>query len=140
MRSCSTGILLLMAVSSVLTLSSCLGKSTVGPGGEGVSSVTLSPSANFSMDVGSTQVFSATAKNSGGQVISAAVQFFVTVPAGSTNPAPISVATNGNTCAGTWDAAVAICTAGQPGVAIVTAVANGVSSPPTTVYVHRARR
>ncbi|MGA9354128.1 MAG: hypothetical protein WBV46_10595 [Terriglobales bacterium] len=136
MRSCSTGILLLMAVSSVLTLSSCLGKSTVGPGGEGVSSVTLSPSANFSMDVGSTQVFSATAKNSGGQVISAAVQFFVTVPAGSTNPAPISVATNGNTCAGTWDAAVAICTAGQPGVAIVTAVANGVSSPPTTVYVH----
>jgi hypothetical protein len=136
MRSCSTGILLLMVISSALTLSSCLGKSTSGPGGEGVSSVSLNPSVNFSMDVGSTQVFSATAKNAGGQIIAGAAQFFVTVPAGSSNPAPISVATNGNACAGTWDVAVAICTAGQPGVAVVTAVVDGVSSPPTTVYVH----
>ncbi|MGB0041178.1 MAG: hypothetical protein WBQ00_19915, partial [Terriglobales bacterium] len=136
MRSCSTGILLLTVISFALTLSSCLGKSTSGPGGEGVSSVSLNPSTNFSMDVGSTQVFSATAKNAGGQIIAGAAQFFVTVPAGSSNPAPISVATNGNACAGTWDVAVAICTAGQPGVAVVTAVVDGVSSPPTTVYVH----
>ena len=136
MRRCTTGILLLIAISFALTLTACLGKSTPNPNGQGVASVTLSPNANFSMDVGATQVFSAVARNASGGVIVGTVQFFVTVPAGSTSPAPISIATSGNACAGTWDSAVAICTAGQPGIAIVTAVVDGVSSPPTTVYVH----
>ncbi|MFZ3339238.1 MAG: hypothetical protein WA213_00040 [Terriglobales bacterium] len=137
MRRCVTVFLLIVAISFALALTACLGKNTPNPGGQGVSSVTLSPSANFSMDVGATQVFSATARNAGGGIIVGATQFLVSVPAGGSNPAPLSVASNGNGCAGTWDAAVAICTAGQPGVAIVTAVVDGVSSPPTTVYVHQ---
>jgi len=127
---------LMAAVSFALALTGCLGKNTSSPGSAGVESVSLSPAANFSMDVGSTQVFSAAAKNSVGQPIIGTVQFFVTVPAGTTSPAPLSIASNGNACAGTWDAAVAVCTAGQPGIALVTAVVNGVSSAPTTVYVH----
>ena len=137
MRRCSTVFFSITAISFVLVLTACLGKNTPNSGGQGVSSVTLSPSANFSMDVGSTQAFSATAKNAGGQTIVGAIQFVVGVPTGGSNPAPLSVATNGNACAGTWDPAVAICTAGQPGVAVVTAVVDGVSSPPTTVYVHQ---
>ncbi len=137
MRRCSTVFLLIAAISFALALTACLGKSTPGPGGQGVSSVTLSPNANFSMDVGSTQVFSATARNTAGQVIIGSVQFVVGVPSGGTNPAPLSVASNGNACAGTWDSLVAECTAGLPGIAVVTAVVDGVSSPPTTVYVHQ---
>src|SRR5271166_1251240 len=137
MRRCTTAFFLIMAISFALTLTACLGKSTSGPGGQGVSSVSLSPSTNFSMDVGSTQVFSATAKNASGQTIVGAVQFQVGVPPGGASPAPLSVASNGNACAGTWDPAVAICTAGQPGIAVVTALVDGVSSPPTTVYVHQ---
>lgn len=137
MRRCVTVFFLITAISFALVLSACLGKSTPGPGGQGVSSVTLSPSSNFSMDVGATQVFSATARNASGGVIIGATQFLVGVPTGGTNPAPLSVASNGNACAGTWDVAVAICTAGQPGIAVVTAVVDGVSSPPTTVYVHQ---
>ncbi len=136
MRRCITVFFFIMAISLALTLTACLGKNTP-VGGEGVSSVSLSPTANFSMDVGATQVFSATARNAGGQIIVGATQFVVTVPPGGTSPAPLSVASNGNACAGTWDRAVAICTAGQPGIAVVTATVDGVSSPPTTVYVHQ---
>jgi hypothetical protein len=136
MRRCTAGILLLIAISIVLGLTSCLGKSSPSFGGQGVAQVTLTPSANFSMDVGATQVFSAVARNASGGVIVGATQFVVTVPAGSTNPAPLSIATNGNACAGTWDPNVAMCTAGQPGIALVTAVVNGVSSATTRVYVH----
>ena len=52
-------------------------------------------------------------------------------------PAPLSIASNGNACAGTWDPSVSICSPGTAGIAIVTAVVEGVSSPPTTVYVHQ---
>ena len=138
MRRCSSGFLLIVAVSLALTLTACLGKSTPGSSGTGVQSVSLSPSVNFSMDIGTTQVFSATAKNAAGHtIIGSSLEFSVTVPPGTTSPAPRSIATNGNACAGTWDAAVAVCTPGAPGIALVTAVVNGVSSPPTTVYVHQ---
>ena len=77
MRRCVTVFLLIVAISFALALTACLGKSTPNPGGQGVSSVTLSPSANFSMDVGATQVFSATARNAGGGIIVGATQFLV---------------------------------------------------------------
>jgi hypothetical protein len=136
MRRCTTSIVLLVAVSFVLALTSCLGKSTSGGSGQGVVSVTLSPAANTSLEVGGTLAFSATARNGSGGVIIGATQFFVTVPQGATNPAPISVSSGGAACAGTWDSTFSICTPGQPGVAIVTAVVDNVSSPPTNVYVH----
>jgi len=137
MRRCTTVLYLITAISLASTLTGCLGKNTPNPGGQAVSSVTLVPNANFSMDVGGTQVFSATARNGAGGVIIGETEFLVSLPPGSSNPAPLSIASNGNACAGTWDAAIAICTAGQPGIALVTAVVGGVSSPPTTVYVHQ---
>ena len=93
------------------------------------------------MNIGGTQVFSATAKNAvGGTVLGINIQFVVTsgTPTTPSNaPAPLSIASNGNACAGTWDPTVTICTPGTPGIATVYAVANGVSSAPTTVYVHQ---
>jgi len=54
MRRCTTVFFLIMAISFALTLTACLGKNTPNPGGQAVSSVTLSPNANFSLDVGGT--------------------------------------------------------------------------------------
>ena len=82
-------------------------------------------------------VFSATAKNAaGGTILGVSIQFVVA----SGNPnasAPLSVASNGSACAGTWDPSATLCSPGTPGIAIVTAVIEGVSSPSTTVYVHQ---
>ena len=64
------------------------------------------------------------------------IQFLVA--SGSPNSAaPLSVASNGAACAGNWDPTATLCNPGTSGIAIVTAVINGVSSPPTTVYVHQ---
>jgi hypothetical protein len=122
----------------MLALTGCLGKNSSTPGEGGVVSVTLSPTSTFSMDVGATQAFSATGKDSTGRTVpGVSIQFVVSVPAGTSTPSPLAVATNGNACAGTWDASVAFCSPGNPGIALVTAVINGVSSAPTTVYVHQ---
>jgi len=51
--------------------------------------------------------------------------------------APISITSAGNACAGTWDPTATMCSPGTPGIALVAAVINGVSSPQTTVYVHQ---
>jgi hypothetical protein len=137
MHRCGSGFLLTLAITFVIALTGCLGKSSSNSGNGGVSSVSLSPSSNFSMDVGGTQPFSATGKNAlGGTVLGVNIQFIVA--SGSPNAAaPLSVASNGNACAGTWDAGVAFCSPGTSGIALVTAVINGVSSPVTTVYVHQ---
>src|ERR1035438_1773506 len=79
MHRCGSGFLLTFAIISAAALTGCLGKSSGNPGNGGVSSVTLSPAITFSMDVGSSQVFSATAKNAtGGPVLGANIQFVVT--------------------------------------------------------------
>jgi len=137
MYRCGSGFLLTLAITFVVALTGCLGKSSSNSGNGGVQSVSLNPSSNFSIDVGGAQVFSATAKNAtGGTVLGASIQFVVV----SGNPnasAPLSVASNGSACAGTWDPTATMCSPGTPGIAIVTAVIEGVSSPPTTVYVHQ---
>ncbi|MGD1214778.1 MAG: hypothetical protein ABR861_07305 [Terriglobales bacterium] len=137
MHRCGSGFLLTLAITFVVALTGCLGKSSSNPGNGGVTSVTLSPSSNFSMDVGGTQVFTATGKNAvGGTVLGVNIQFIVT--SGSPNAsAPLSIASNGNACAGTWDASIAMCSPGTSGIATVAAVINGVSSPLTYVYVHQ---
>ncbi|MGA9904037.1 MAG: hypothetical protein WBQ39_19010, partial [Terriglobales bacterium] len=122
----------------VLALSGCLGKSTGNPGAGGVATVTLSPGESISIDVGATQIFSASGRDANGRpVLGLNIQYVVTVPPGVTTGAPLSVASNGNACAGTWDATIAICNPGTPGVAVVSAVINGISSPSTYVYVHQ---
>ncbi|HSZ62178.1 MAG TPA: hypothetical protein VK828_10295 [Terriglobales bacterium] len=137
MHRCGLGLLFTSAIISMLALAGCLGKNSTTPGEGGVASVTLSPTNTLSLDVGTTLVFSATGKDSSGRtVLPVSIQFVVSVPTGSSNPSPLAVASNGNTCAGTWDASVAFCSPGNPGIALVTAVINGVSSAPTTVYVH----
>ncbi|HLX83450.1 MAG TPA: hypothetical protein VKR59_06110 [Terriglobales bacterium] len=136
MQRCSSVFLSIATIASVLALAGCLGKSSPNPGGGGVQSVTLSPSNFISIETGATQVFSASARNAtGGTILGLDIQFIV--QSGDTNPAPLSVASNGNACAGTWDITVTICTAGTPGIAIVTATTNGFRSAPTTVYVHQ---
>jgi len=97
-------------------------------------SISLSPANTVSIDVGSaTQSFTATVQNARRQVIVEPVSFQ------SSNTAVVTVANNGLACAGTWDSLSVpqICTPGPVGVAQITATAQGVSSPPTTVYVHR---
>jgi hypothetical protein len=138
MHRCGSGFLLILSVICAAALTGCLGKSTANTGDGGVESVTLNPSNNVSLDVGATQFFGATGKNaSGGTVLGVNIQYVVGVPAGATYSSPLSVASNGNACAGTWDSSVALCSPGTSGIAIVTAVINGVSSLPTTVYVHQ---
>jgi hypothetical protein len=137
MHRCGSGFLLTLVITFVIALTGCLGKSSPNPNGGAVKTVTLSPSSNFSIDVGGTQIFSANATNANGQpVLGVSIQFIVA----SGNPnasAPLSVASNGSACAGTWDPSATLCSAGTPGMAIVSAVVEGVSSPPTTVYVHQ---
>jgi hypothetical protein len=138
MHRCSSGLLLTLVITFVVALTGCLGTSSSTSGNGGVSSVSLSPGSSVSIDVGTSQVFSATGKNaSGSTVLGVNIQYVVGVPQGITTPPPLSIANNGNACAGTWDASVAICSPGTPGIALVTAVINGISSPPTTVYVHQ---
>src|SRR5580692_1788379 len=130
-------ILLVLTITFVLALTGCLGKGSANSGNGGVTSVSLNPSESLSIDVGGTQIFSATGRNAnGGVVLGVDIQFVVV--SGSPNAAaPLSIASNGNACAGTWDAAIAICSPGPSGIALVTAVIQGVSSPVTTVYVHQ---
>jgi len=97
-------------------------------------SISLSPANTVSIDVGSAaQSFTATVQNARRQVILEPVSFQ------SSNTAVVTVANNGLACAGTWDSLSIpqICTPGPVGVAQITATAQGVSSPPTTVYVHQ---
>lgn len=89
--------------------------------------------SNASLEIGRTQLFTAQAFNSAGTALTQTFSFQ------SSNPAALTIANNGQACAGTWDsiAAPSVCTPGTAGVAQVTAEANGVTSPAMTVYVHQ---
>jgi hypothetical protein len=138
MQRSSSGVFLTLAIIFfVLSLTSCLGKSSTNPGNGGIASITLSPGNNLSLNVGGTQVFSASAKDSQGRTVLGADIQFVVVSGIPNSPAPLSIASNGNACAGSWDQSVAICSPGTSGIAWVTAVSSGVSSPQTEVFVHQ---
>ena len=137
MHRCGSGFLLTLAIAFVVALTGCLGKSSTNLGNAGVQSVTLSPANTFSLEVGGTQVFSAAGKDAAGKPVFALnIQYVVGVPPGTITPAPLTINVNGNACAGTWDQTGSQCSGGNPGIATVNAVINGVSSPTTTVYVH----
>jgi hypothetical protein len=141
MYRCGSGFLLILAITFVAAFTGCLGKSSGNSGNGGVQTVTLNPGGSLSMEVGGTQVFSASGKDAQGTaVLGVNIQFIVA--SGSPNAAaPLSLSNNGSgsgsACAGTWDPSATICSAGTSGIALVTAIINGVSSPPTTVYVHQ---
>jgi len=138
MHRCGSGFLLTLAIALVVALTGCLGKSSISSGNGGVQSVTLSPANTFSLVVGGTQVFSASGKDASGHPVNGInIQYVVGVPAGTITPAPLTINAGGNACAGTWDQTGSQCSGGNPGIATVTAVINGVYSPTTTVYVHQ---
>jgi hypothetical protein len=136
MHRCSSRVLLTLTIALATTLTGCLGTSTSNSGGEGIKSVSLSPTGYLSMDVGSTQAFTASATSVNGRSVAGTVQYILSVPQGQSGPAPLSISSNGSACAGTWDTTFAICNPGTPGIATVTAVINGFQSVPTFVYVH----
>lgn len=138
MYRCRSFVFAFFAVGFTMALTGCLGKSSSNSGIGSVKSISLSPTGNVSLEVGGTQVFSAGALDGNGRpILGVSVQFIVSVPAGSTAPSPISMTSNGNACAGTWDASQALCSPGNSGIAIVTATANGVRSAQATIYVHQ---
>jgi hypothetical protein len=138
MHRCSSGFLLSFAMASLAVLSGCLGNSSPNSGNGGIKSVSLSPSATISIDIGATQTFTASALDANGRSIPGVnVQFVVSVPSGLTGGPPVSLTGSGAACAGSWDITGTICNPGGTGIALVQAVANGVSSAPTTVYVHQ---
>src|SRR5437899_1284072 len=96
-------------------------------------SISLSPASTASMDVGSILGFAATPRNSINRTIATPVSFE------SSNTAVLTIASNGLACAGTWNSLSTpqICTPGPVGTAQVTATAQGISSPPTSVYDHQ---
>jgi len=96
-------------------------------------SQTCSGGLNVSLEVGHTQIFTATAKNNQGTAETATFSFQ------SSNPAVLTIASNGTACAGTWNSLTApqVCAPGPTGMAQVTVTAHGVSSPPVTIYVHQ---
>jgi len=96
--------------------------------------IVLAPAAAVSLDVGSTtQTFTATPQNNKGTTVTTPVSFL------SSNTSVVTIASNGLACAGTWDSLTSpqICTPGPVGVAEITATSHGISSQPTTVYVHQ---
>jgi hypothetical protein len=123
----------ILAIASLATLSGCVGNSTNNPTPTSVQSVTLNPASNVSLELGRTQTFSATAHNAAGQSVFATIHFV------SDNNASLTISNSGVACAGSWDSLSnpVICTPGVAGIATVTAEAEGVSSAPTTVYVHQ---
>jgi hypothetical protein len=96
-------------------------------------SVSLAPAPDVSLEVGKIQGFIPTARNLRNQVLTERFTFE------SSNPAVLTIASNGTACAGTWNSLTVpqVCTPGPTGVAQVTATARGVTSPPVTVYVHQ---
>ncbi len=137
MHRCRSLLLILLAITLVIALTGCLGGNTPNSGTGGVRSISLSPSGTLSLEVGGIVGFRGSAIDANGRpIIGADIQFIVSSPPGSTVPPPLSITSAGGACAGTWDVAQAHCISGNPGIAIVTAVANGVQSPQTFVYVH----
>jgi hypothetical protein len=95
--------------------------------------IAISPAPYLSLELGTNQAFAASPSNAAGRTITEPVSYQ------SSNTAVVTVANNGLACAGSWDSLSnpEICTPGPVGVALVTATAQGVSSPATTVYVHQ---
>lgn len=96
-------------------------------------SISLIPQNSISMELGTNQQFAATPQDASKTPIAEPVFYQ------SSNSAVVTVAVNGLVCAGSWDSLSVpqICSPGPVGFADITAAAQGVSSPPTRVYVHQ---
>jgi trimeric autotransporter adhesin len=117
--------LLALVISCVLLPACGGGKATTVTNEIPPTGVSISPSPVVSLEVGKTQTFTATPTGN-------------TFSFQSSNTSVLTIASNGQACAGTWNSLTSpqVCTPGQPGTAIVTASSQDVSSPAVTVYVH----
>jgi hypothetical protein len=95
--------------------------------------LTLTPSSG-SIDQGTTLQFMVLATTSTGTALTG-----VPVVYTSSNPNVLTFVPTaaGLACAGRWDPAGQICSPQGVGIATVTVTANGVTSPPVTIYVHQ---
>src|SRR5215470_14253237 len=140
MHRCKSGLILAVVLPLLLTLAGCAGKSSNTGSNDAVQSVTMTPSGNLSVDVGSSNLtFSAIARNGIGQVVPVIPKFATACAPGIDPCTSVDVAADGQMCAGTWDSHTnpGLCTPGTVGVAQVTAVVGGISSAPATIYVHQ---
>lgn len=96
-------------------------------------SISIIPATAVSLEIGTYQAFTTAIQNSAKAAITEPVSFV------SSDTSVVTVAANGLACAGSWDnlTSPTICTPGRVGSARITATAQGVSSPATTVYVHQ---
>ena len=99
---------LLVIVTMTAALSGCGSSATKGTAFPVPASIKLSPAETASMEVGSTLTFAGAPQNSKG------VAFAEPVSYQSSNPAVLTIASNGLACAGTWNSlgAPQICTPG----------------------------
>ncbi len=95
--------------------------------------ILLAPTPTVSLEVGKLQSFIATPQDGSNTTLTTPVQFV------SSNTAVLTISSGGLACAGSWNSLSnpQICTPGPAGTAQVTAQAQGISSPVTTVYVHQ---
>src|SRR5579863_704595 len=133
--SISSILALLISISLIAGLSACKSGTAVGTASYAVpTAITLQPQPNASLEVGQTMTFTSSATDSSNHAIAGEPISFA-----SSNQAVVTVAANGTACAGSWDSLTnpQICTPGQIGTAVVTATAQGVTSPSSLVYVHQ---
>ena len=128
-RSHSTVLRLAVAILSLWSIGGC-GKGTKAGPPLFPAQITLTPSTNLSVEVGSTFTFLATARTSAGVTLNTQITYT------STDTSVVNVAPGGVACAGTWNVSFTMCTPAGTGVVQVTASALGQSSVPTYVFVH----
>src|ERR1700752_2683607 len=125
----SGGLRLAVAILSLWSLAGCGGGSKAGaplfPG-----RINLTPAVNASLVLGGTLAFGASVQTSSGTTLHVAISY------SSSDTSIVNVSPNGVACAGHWDITFSICSAGNAGVAFVTANALGASSVSTYIFVH----
>lgn len=120
---------------SVVVVLALWGFSACGGGGKPgpplfAGKVSLTPSTNISIVLGSTINFISSVQTASGTTLNTPVTF------SSSDTAILNIAVNGVACAGRWDSTFTTCNPGATGVVQVTASALGSTSIPTYVFVH----
>lgn len=127
----SGGLRLAVAILSLWSIAGCGGGSKAGtplyPG-----KINLTPAVDTSLVLGGTLAFTASAQTATGTTLK------VTISYSSSDTSIVNVSPTGVACAGHWDQTFSICSAGNTGVALVTASALGAASEYTYIFVHPA--
>ena len=128
-----SGLVCIGSVCLLIGLTGCSNSAVKNTSFPVPASISITPAPNLSLELGANQQFSASTLSSNKTAISEPVAYQ------SSNNAVVTVSAGGLACAGSWDSLSSpqVCTPGQAGIAQITATVQGVSSPPTMVYVHQ---